>query len=129
MLRRLSDAERKENIKGEEKDLLDTQHAIQGQIMSRSKTVLLKSADHKDQENELRYVHLLCLHFYVVLAARATDVLGRRNLVGSICNFVYLYLASKHVPDEWLLVQLIRLPLYIYYLQVSTNVVTFSWTL
>ena len=98
MLRRLSDAERKENIKGEEKDLLDTQQAIQGQIMS--KTVLLKSADHKDQENELRYVHLLCLHFYVVLAARATDVLGRRNLLGSICNFVYLYLASKHVPDE-----------------------------
>ena len=81
MLKRLSDAERKENNKGEEKDLLDTQQAIQGQIMSRSKTVLLKSADHKDQENELRYVHLLYLHFYVVLAARATDVLGRRNLL------------------------------------------------
>lgn len=92
MLRRLSDAEKKESIKGEEKDLLDTQQAIQGQIMSRSKTVLLKSADHKDQENELRYVHLLCSHFYVVLAARATDVLGRRNLLGSVCNFVYLYL-------------------------------------
>lgn len=53
VLKRLSDAERKENNKGEEKDLLDTQQAIQGQIMSRSKTVLLKSADHKDQENEL----------------------------------------------------------------------------
>ena len=100
MLKPLSDAERKENNKGEEKDLLDTQQAIQGQIMSRSKTVLLKSADHKDQENELRYVHLLCLHFYVVLAARATDVLGRRNLLGSICNFVYLYLASKQMSPR-----------------------------
>ena len=51
--------------------------------------------------------------FYVVLAARATDVLGRRNLLGSICNFVCL--------SDFLY--------YIYYLQVPTNVVTFSWTL
>lgn len=54
VLRRLSDAEKIENIEVEEKDLLETQQAIQGQFMSRSKTVLLKSADHKDQENKLR---------------------------------------------------------------------------
>ena len=64
VLRRLSNAEKNENIEVEEKDFLETQQAIQGQIMSRSKTVLLKSADHKDQENKLRYVHLLCLHFF-----------------------------------------------------------------
>ena len=29
--------------------------------------------------------------FYFVVAARATDVLGRRNLLGNICNCLFVF--------------------------------------